>query len=610
MKLLHSARWILLALLLSLVPASSYAGVFISVGFAPPMLPVYEQPPCPEPGLMWQPGYWAYGDYGYYWVPGAWVPAPYYGALWTPGYWGWGDGLYMWHPGYWGMHVGYYGGIDYGYGYMGIGFVGGRWHDNDFEYNTAIMHVDRDRIRNVYEDREDVNRYRVARDSHVAYNGGRGGIRYQASPAERAAMHEQHMGPTAYQMQHVNSAKANRNAYAKFNGGRPSNLVASRPLQGVTRPTPSNMRQGPQGSFNNNRGGANSQFGSQPQNMHQTRPTNGNQPQASPNYQNRPQAQPQYQQRQQPQNQNRPQAQPQYQQRPQPQISNGSSRIRTAQPQYQQRQQPQYQQRQQAQPQYQQRPQPQSQYQQRQQPQYQQRPQPQYQERPQQQYQQRPQPQYQERPQPQYRAAAAVPAAGSPSPRLVPHPLRGSSTSPNRRAEGAKREASSRNQQGPRAIVGLAALCGGRLDAGDLDFEAAVFGVVVFADAVGDVDVAALGQPQFRGAEGHVPAHGADRSAGAESHLRGAGWVASGQGLGQVQADVAVFHEAERGQQARVARDKDGLGVAVAQRLQLAQPAGQHGRDAVQRQLGVDAQQALGLARRPDAHWRKGSGGA
>ena len=76
MQVLRSARWLLLALLVSLVPASSYAGVFISVGFAPPVLPVYEQPPCPEPGLMWTPGYWAYGDDGYYWVPGAWVPPP------------------------------------------------------------------------------------------------------------------------------------------------------------------------------------------------------------------------------------------------------------------------------------------------------------------------------------------------------------------------------------------------------------------------------------------------------------------------------------------------------------------------------------------------------
>ncbi len=46
-----------------------------------------------------------------------------------------------------------------------------------------------------------------------------------------------------------------------------------------------------------------------------------------------------------------------------------------------------------------------------------------------------------------------------------------------------------------------------------------------------------------------------------------------------------------------VAGYKDGLGVAVAQRLKLAQPSGEHRRDAIKRQLGVDAQAMLSLAR-------------
>ena len=177
MQLLRSFRWLLMASLLCLVPASSYAGVFISVGFAPPVLPVYEQPPCPQEGWMWTPGYWAYGDDGYYWVPGTWVPAPYEGALWTPPYWGWSGGLYVFHTGYWGPHVGYYGGVNYGFGYMGIGFIGGRWHDHDFEYNRAYMHVDDRRFHHVYEDRRDEGRYTVDRGSHVAFSGGPGGIR-------------------------------------------------------------------------------------------------------------------------------------------------------------------------------------------------------------------------------------------------------------------------------------------------------------------------------------------------------------------------------------------------------------------------------------------------
>lgn len=117
MRPFRSARWLLLALLFSLLPTFSHAQIAISVGFAPPELPVYEQPFCPQPNLMWAPGYWAYGDDDYYWVPGTWVRAPYEDALWTPPYWGWIGGRYGFHGGYWGRHVGYYGGVDYGFGY-------------------------------------------------------------------------------------------------------------------------------------------------------------------------------------------------------------------------------------------------------------------------------------------------------------------------------------------------------------------------------------------------------------------------------------------------------------------------------------------------------------
>ena len=124
MKLFSSARAVIFALLLCAAPVSSFAGIFISVGIAPPVLPVYEQPPCPEDGYMWTPGYWGYGEFGYYWIPGAWVPAPQPGFLWTPGYWGFIGGQYRWNEGYWGDHVGYYGGVNYGFGFMGVGVRG------------------------------------------------------------------------------------------------------------------------------------------------------------------------------------------------------------------------------------------------------------------------------------------------------------------------------------------------------------------------------------------------------------------------------------------------------------------------------------------------------
>ena len=88
MRSFSSIRKFLAAAALTLVPAASFAGVFISVGIAPPALPVYTQPLCPGDGYLWTPGYWAYGQDGYYWVPGVWVQPPSGGVLRTPGYWG------------------------------------------------------------------------------------------------------------------------------------------------------------------------------------------------------------------------------------------------------------------------------------------------------------------------------------------------------------------------------------------------------------------------------------------------------------------------------------------------------------------------------------------
>ena len=107
-------------------PARSVDGAGVgerSVNVPPPELPVYDQPPIPGDGYVWTPGYWAWGDdiQDYYWVPGTWVPAPEPEYLWTPGYWAATGVAFFWHPGYWGPHVGFYGGVNYGYGYGGRG---------------------------------------------------------------------------------------------------------------------------------------------------------------------------------------------------------------------------------------------------------------------------------------------------------------------------------------------------------------------------------------------------------------------------------------------------------------------------------------------------------
>src|SRR5262245_63654558 len=108
-------------------PATAVAqiGIGISVHLAPPPLPIYDQPPMPAVGYLWTPGYWAYGESDYYWVPGVWVRPPRPSLLWTPPYWGFVGGVYRFNAGYWGPHVGFYGGINYGFGYGGVGFAGG-----------------------------------------------------------------------------------------------------------------------------------------------------------------------------------------------------------------------------------------------------------------------------------------------------------------------------------------------------------------------------------------------------------------------------------------------------------------------------------------------------
>jgi hypothetical protein len=292
MRLSHSVRWLLLALLLSAFSIPSRAGVFISVGFAPPALPVYEQPPCPQPGLMWTPGYWAYGDDGYYWVPGTWVPAPYEGALWTPGYWGWSGGLFAFHDGYWGRHVGYYGGVNYGFGYGGIGFVGGEWRGHDFAYNTAVMHVDNRFVHMTFVDRARVERGFVARDSRVAFSGGPGGIHHDPRPEERMAEHEQHIARTSFQQQHEGFARSDRGSYVKFNGGRPAHLAVDRPLgrdQHLQGDPHSEMRSEPRNDQrrdsrpdfrNDSRPAPRSNY--QAPNHNDSRPSPGNEPHATP----------------------------------------------------------------------------------------------------------------------------------------------------------------------------------------------------------------------------------------------------------------------------------------------------------------------------------------
>jgi len=175
----------------------------------------------------WTPGYWAYGDAGYYWVPGVWIAPPRVGVLWTPGYWGFAGGLYGWHPGYWGPHVGFYGGVNYGFGYGGIGFFGGEWRGGAFAYNSAAANIGSVHVTNVYENRTVIEQNTIINNNHVSYNGGNGGISARPSPTEMQAEHEEHIQPTANQMQHESLAAKDRAQLAAVNHGAPGTVAAS-----------------------------------------------------------------------------------------------------------------------------------------------------------------------------------------------------------------------------------------------------------------------------------------------------------------------------------------------------------------------------------------------
>jgi hypothetical protein len=215
-------------LTISAPPAQAQFGISISVGFAPPPLPVYAQPEIPGDGYIWTPGYWAYGDAGYYWIPGAWVLAPQPGYLWTPAYWGYDGGVYGFHPGYWGEHVGYYGGINYGFGYGGIGFYGGEWRNNHFFYNSAAANFGHVHVTNVYVNRDVIVHDTIVNRDHVAFSG-RGGIDHPMTPQERQFSSERHVQPTANQQMYFHAAAQDRTQLASVNHGRPSTIAASNP---------------------------------------------------------------------------------------------------------------------------------------------------------------------------------------------------------------------------------------------------------------------------------------------------------------------------------------------------------------------------------------------
>jgi hypothetical protein len=169
--------------MLTLPTAQAQISIGISVGFAPPVMPVYAQPPIPGDGYIWTPGYWGYtDDDGYFWVPGTWVLAP--------------------EPG------------------------GGEWRGGHFFYNGAVANFGGWHPTNVYVDRDVIVHNTIVNPGHASFNGP-GGIDRQPSPQERQFANERHIAPTANQVSHQTAASQDRSQLASVNHGRPGTTATS-----------------------------------------------------------------------------------------------------------------------------------------------------------------------------------------------------------------------------------------------------------------------------------------------------------------------------------------------------------------------------------------------
>ena len=184
----------------------------------------------PAPGYHWTPGYWAWNNTDYYWVPGVWVEPPRVGVLWTPPYWGFVGGVYVFHAGYWAPHVGFYGGINYGFGYGGHGYEGGRWDNGQFYYNRAVNNFGATQVTRVYNQPITVNNTTINR---VSYNGGQGGLQVRPTPEQEQVAADPHIPATPSQVTHVRTASVNADQFQSTNQGKPP--VAATPRPGELR---------------------------------------------------------------------------------------------------------------------------------------------------------------------------------------------------------------------------------------------------------------------------------------------------------------------------------------------------------------------------------------
>src|SRR5437879_4193659 len=146
------------------------------------------------------------------------------------------------------------GGINYGFGYTGVGFVGGYWRGGNYYYNRSVSNVNVTVIHNTYNTTVVHNNTTINR---VSFNGGPGGITARPTREEMAAEHDRHAPTTAEQNHHFEAARGDRSFLASVNHGRPE--VAATPRsgefrgRGVERGRDANMNRPPENRGDSNR---------------------------------------------------------------------------------------------------------------------------------------------------------------------------------------------------------------------------------------------------------------------------------------------------------------------------------------------------------------------
>ena len=122
-----------------------------------------------------------------------------------------------------------YGGIDYGYGYSGDGYQGGRWENGAFLYNHSVNNLGSLAIANVHDQAVTADN----NDVRVSFNGGRRGTAARPTQYQQAQASAEHVGATAEQQKHFEFASMDRSLYSKLNNGEPG--VTATPCAGVLR---------------------------------------------------------------------------------------------------------------------------------------------------------------------------------------------------------------------------------------------------------------------------------------------------------------------------------------------------------------------------------------